>query len=78
MAPLREERDPNFEAKVDINYLFLRQQMERSRAATATSDIARRIHEQLAAQYEQMIEDATDGRVTFAATAPKRLRAANE
>lgn len=63
---------------MDINYLFLRQQMERSRAATATSDIARRIHEQLAAQYEQMIEDATDGRVTFAATAPQALRAANE
>ena len=78
MAPLREERDPNFEAKVDINYLFLRQQMERSRAASATSDIARRIHEQLAAEYERMIEEATDGRVTFVAMAPTRLRAANE
>jgi hypothetical protein len=50
---------------VDINYLFLRQQTERSRAATATSEIARKIHEQLASQYERLIEDATGGRVTF-------------
>ncbi len=50
---------------MDINYLFLRQQTERSRAATAASDVARKIHEQLAAQYEQLIEDATHGRVTF-------------
>jgi hypothetical protein len=67
-----------FEAKVDINYLFLRQQMERSRAATATSNIARGIHEQLAAQYERLIEQATDGRVTFAPVAPTRRHAANE
>jgi len=66
------------EAKVDINYLFLRQQMERSRAATATSPIARNIHEQLATEYERMIEEATDGRVTFATAAATRLRAANE
>ena len=63
---------------MDINYLFLRQQMERSRAATATSDIARKIHEQLAAEYERLIEDATDGRVTFVAEVPRRARAANE
>ena len=50
---------------MDVNYLFLRQQMERSRAATATSDVARRIHEQLANEYERLIEDATEGRVTF-------------
>ena len=50
---------------MDVNYLFLRQQMERSRAATATSDVARTIHEQLANEYERLIEDATDGRVTF-------------
>jgi hypothetical protein len=63
---------------VDINYLFLRQQMERSRAATATSDVARKIHQQLAAEYERLIEDATDGRVTFAAEIAVRRRAANE
>jgi len=50
---------------VDINYLFLRQQTERSRAATATSNIARKIHEQLANEYERLIEDATGGRITF-------------
>ena len=50
---------------MDINYLFLRQQTERSRANTATSDVARRIHEQLASEYERLIEDATAGRVSF-------------
>ncbi|MGE5564187.1 MAG: hypothetical protein ACM3ZV_12915 [Bacillota bacterium] len=50
---------------MDINYLFLRQQMERSRAATASSEVARRIHQQLADEYERLIEDATGGRVTF-------------
>jgi hypothetical protein len=50
---------------MDVNYLFLRQQMERSRAATATSDVARRIHEQLASEYERLIQHATHGRVTF-------------
>jgi len=53
------------ETLVDINYLFLRQQTERSRAATATSEVARKIHEQLAKQYERLIEDATLGRVSF-------------
>lgn len=50
---------------MDINYLFLRQQTERSRARAAASDVARTIHEQLASQYERLIEDATEGRVTF-------------
>jgi len=50
---------------VDINYLFLRQQTEKSRAATATSDIARKIHEQLADHYERLIEQATNGRISF-------------
>ncbi len=53
---------------MDINYLFLRQQMERSRAKAATSDVARRIHEQLADEYERLIEDATDGRIMFVRT----------
>jgi hypothetical protein len=51
---------------VDINYLFLRQQMERSRARTATSNVARKIHDQLAREYERLIEDATQGRISFA------------
>jgi hypothetical protein len=53
------------ETNVDINYLFLRQQTETSRAKTATSDIARKIHKQLANEYERLIEDATAGRVSF-------------
>ena len=50
---------------MDINYLFLRQQTERSRADAAASDIARKIHEQLANEYERLIEDATEGRISF-------------
>ena len=55
---------------MDVNYLFLRQQMERSRAATATSDVARKIHEQLADKYERLIEQATDGRISFIPAEP--------
>jgi hypothetical protein len=55
---------------VDINYLFLRQQTERSRAAAASSDVARKIHEQLAGEYERLIEDATHGRITFIRSQP--------
>lgn len=51
---------------MDINYLMLRQQTERSRAETATSVVARKIHEQLAAEYERLIQDATQGRIAFA------------
>ena len=50
---------------MDINYLMLRQQTERSRAETATSVVARKIHEQLADEYERLIEDATQGRISF-------------
>ena len=55
---------------MDINYLFLRQQTERSRAQTATSDVARKIHERLADEYERLIAEATGGRVTFVAQQP--------
>jgi len=50
---------------VDINYLFLRQQMERSHAKAALSEVARRIHENLADEYERLIEEATGGRISF-------------
>ena len=50
---------------MDVNYLFFRQQVERSRAKAATSDISRRIHEQLAGEYERHIEQMTDGRIVF-------------
>jgi hypothetical protein len=50
---------------VDINYLLLRQQTEQSRAQAATSDAARKIHEQLAQEYERLIASATEGRISF-------------
>lgn len=50
---------------MDMNYIFLRQQVETSRAKAATSDVARKIHETLASEYERQIEEATQGRVTF-------------
>ena len=50
---------------MDINYLFQRQQIERSRAKAAASDVARRLHEQLAGEYERQIEEVTRGRVSF-------------
>jgi hypothetical protein len=50
---------------LDINYLFLRQQIERTRAETANSDVARKIHQQLANEYERLIERATQGRISF-------------
>ena len=57
---------------MDINYLFLRQQTERIRAEAATSNDARKIHEQLASEYERLIEDATAGRVSFVRPAEAR------
>lgn len=56
---------------MDINYLLLRQQTERSRAQAATSDVARKIHEQLADEYERLIEDATAGRISFVHSQPR-------
>lgn len=63
---------------MDVNYLFLRQQMERSRAATATSDVARKIHQQLANHYERLIEEATDGRISFIPGSPEPALSAGE
>lgn len=53
---------------MDINYLFHRQQAERTRAEAATTEAARDIHEHLAREYERMIELATNGRITFVGT----------
>lgn len=40
---------------MDLNYLFYRQQVERSMAASADSDVARKAHETLAGEYEHQI-----------------------
>jgi hypothetical protein len=50
---------------MDINYLFHRQQVERSRAEAARSEEARRAHSILACRYEQQIEELSDGRISF-------------
>ena len=56
---------------MDLNYLFYRQQIERSRADSATSSEARKAHEGLASGYETKISEAAafgqsaDERPTF-------------
>lgn len=52
---------------MDLNYFLHRQQIERSRAQSAASDQARSAHAQLAALYEQAIEDITMGKLRFMA-----------
>ena len=47
----------------DLNYLFHRQQQERTRADEATSAEAQRAHRQLAAFYEERIAELTAGRI---------------
>ena len=44
---------------MDLNYLFHRQQVERTRAEAAASAEARAAHEQLARCYEAMINRQT-------------------
>lgn len=50
---------------MDLNYLFLRQQVERSLAETAHSAAARQAHEELARAYEHQIERKSGGRILF-------------
>jgi hypothetical protein len=51
---------------MDLNYVFLRQQVERSMAKAARNDAARSAHEELARAYEQAIERKSGGRIVFA------------
>jgi len=50
---------------VDLNYLFHRQQVERTRSATAESEEARKAHEELAERYEKQIEILTGEEFQF-------------
>ncbi len=50
---------------MDLNYLFHRQQVERTRAEAAQSEEARVAHEQLARCYETQINEATEGDFAF-------------
>ena len=50
---------------MDLNYLFHRQQIERSLARAAASEAARKVHEQLAEEYERRIVAISAGEVSF-------------
>jgi hypothetical protein len=50
---------------MDLNYLFHRQQVERTRAATATNEQARQAHEDLARYYEARITSRTSPAFRF-------------
>ncbi len=50
---------------MDLNYVFLRQQVERSLAEAAKSAAARAAHEELARAYERKIERKSGGRIMF-------------
>ena len=50
---------------MDLNYLFHRQQVERSRAEVAATEAARRIHAELAEEYERQIVALSEGKVSF-------------
>jgi hypothetical protein len=53
------------EDAVDLNYLFHRQQVERSLAERTTSPVARRAHEELAKRYEERVEQLTGDAFNF-------------
>lgn len=50
---------------MDLNYLFHRQQVERSMAEAAANKEAREVHEELARQYEVRIERLTGEEFSF-------------
>jgi len=53
-----------------LNYLFYRQQVERSRAEGASCPMARDAHQRLAAFFENRIYDLTCGRITISPLLP--------
>ena len=50
---------------MDLNYLFLRQQAERTLAEMAEHPAARDAHAEMARQYELEIERKSGGRIVF-------------
>lgn len=50
---------------MDLNYIFLRQQMERTLAEAARNAAARAAHEEMARQYELEIERKSGGKIAF-------------
>jgi hypothetical protein len=57
---------------MDLNYLFHRQQVERSRAEAAESEEARIRHEQLARCYEVQIDQVTGDEFRIAPEEPAK------
>ena len=55
---------------MDLNYLFFRQQVERSMAASADCDAARKAHQTLADEYESRIGMASEAGRTDIAQPP--------
>lgn len=53
---------------MDLNYLYYRQQVERSRATSAKCESARNAHLGLAIEYEKKINGATEARKSGAAS----------
>jgi hypothetical protein len=66
------------ENTMDLNYLFLRQQVERTRAEAASSTEARAAHEHLACRYEIQICEATEGRIRFGCDKSPEARPASD
>lgn len=60
--------DARKNSQMDLNYLFHRQQVERSRSEAAASDAARQAHEDLARKYEEQIEQLTAAEFSFPST----------
>ncbi len=52
---------------MDLNYLFHRQQIEKTRSETAETKEARNVHHELARRYEQRIDDVTGDEFRFLA-----------
>jgi len=50
---------------MDLNYLFLRQQVERTLSERAATNAAKAAHEGMARKYELEIERETGGRIMF-------------
>jgi hypothetical protein len=60
-----EPAHPARRLAMDLNYVFLRQQVERSLAETAASKAAREAHAELARAYERTIERKSGGKIVF-------------
>lgn len=56
---------PAGDLAMDLNYIFLRQQVERSFASSARSKAARKAHEEMARAYELAIEHRSGGKIVF-------------